>query len=249
MLHSTKIQGFTKERPSQFWPFDFSRSYCFLFCFPLIRNRSPLWEALGDIRERRGAVDLFESCGPSVDVSTSPLPSPVATSLEFRRQLITLRVTRNTTILASPSLTRSIVLRGTSIQTTNTTPGSVDIEINIRNTTSIDGLDDHTLARSGARSPCELVALAARVDSSISVSRETVRKCVVDDLGLEGGARVCCAALAGARCAVACEVVVAGVAGSGEGSAGDVGDPAAGGFAAIPGCGCGTSSLGTGKAY
>ena len=65
----------------------------------------------------------------------------------------------------------------------------VNVEVSVRDTASVDGLDDHRLARRGAGRPRELEALASRRRRGVAVACEAVRERAIDDDRLVSVAR------------------------------------------------------------
>ena len=123
---------------------------------------------------------------------------------KIRQQKVTRRhVSVLTAVLTTPATRRRAVLGCAGIKVSNTSTRSlntwrrdgdeplaswgrvvdthVDIEVNVRDTPRVDGLDDHGLARRSPRRPCELVALAARRRRGVTVTCEAVREGAVDD--------------------------------------------------------------------
>jgi hypothetical protein len=105
----------------------------------------------------------------------------VTTSLEVGGKLRALRVGCDTAILSTPAALRSTILRGAAIVIANTSSRSVDIKINVSDSTSIDCLDDHSFPVSGSSSPCELVALAAGSSSRIAMTSKAIGQGVAYD--------------------------------------------------------------------
>lgn len=95
-----------------------------------------------------------------------------------------------------PSLWWRAILRSAGIVISNTATRRVNVEIACTDPARIDNLDDHGLARTRPRRPGELEALAAV--ACLPVASESVRQRVTDDDGLEVGAAVGIASLAGA---------------------------------------------------
>lgn len=123
----------------------------------------------------------------------------LATRLESRRELRA-SVAAKTTVLSTPTRSRSAPLSTASVEETNTTTGDSEIELALANVAaSVGGLDDHLLACNGGGSESELVARAAgvRLRKTSGDGGEAVGEVVGNDPGRLVGAHVGISALAG----------------------------------------------------